>query len=842
MPRPNRVMLSWGMLFITSLGLSWFGSQAFSRTAVVEVIRACLISRDDVLTPVKRAQIASCLGWQAMPGCGLCEGAYRNYTPMYRIDDDSLRLRANTLNLSETGESVVSGSVLVQDSTRTMNADTAYIYRDVSTKQVNRILLIGNVRYEENGRLMLGRKVDFNPQDKSGFVDDVVYRLATKQANAPLEAWGLASQARREPNEDVLLKRATYTTCKPQDDAWRLEAKQIHISQAKKRGEAWHSVLKWKETPIFYFPYVNFPTTKDRQSGFLMPTAGYSNISGFNLAAPYYLNLAPNYDATITPELFTMRGVMVGGQFRYLSERSGAIAEGSILPHDRAFKKFINNNKAEYPELSNEDLDRWSVRLRDNTELLPSTHFHLDYQSVSDDYYLQDFTTNLALLTERQLLRQADIVSNTEHWNLLGMVQGYQTLQPVNQTPVSDIYRRLPELSAFGHYDSLPAGFEFNILGQYDQYDWPVFTDGKPQGPRWYANPALAKPYENSYFFFKPKLEYVGTHYDVRYIGTTPNAVEDRNLPRASLDTGLFFERSLPWSAEQYTQTLEPRLFYLNTPYQNQANIPVYDSAYMIFTTDQLFRNNRFSGYDRIGDSNQLAYAVTTRVRSEHTGMDKATLTVGQMRYFSNRRVFLCQTPTGTCEENPLTLGFLSPTAHYSPLATRGFYRLNRHLSTMADYVYDPAKHGTNNAQWSFTLEKDRKRQIKLGYTYLVNGDITQVGDSPIAAAALNQASVGFTWPVNDRWSSLGVYAYNISKGYEMMSLLGFQYDSCCWATRILGGRSYQSMTEQLRPQYANSIYIQFLWKGLGAVGNNSPTAIIRTFLPGYEDVFRTKI
>lgn len=259
----------------------------------------------------------------------------------------------------------------------------------------------------------------------------------------------------------------------------------------------------------------------------------------------------------------------------------------------------------------------------------------------------------------------------------------------------------------------------------------------------------------------------------------------------------MYFERDLHLKGTYYIQTLEPRLFYLRVPYYNQTLIPVYDSGFMIFNVDQLFRTNRFSGFDRIGDANQLSYALTTRWLEDESGAEKANFSIGQIKYFSERRVQLCQSPTGFCTDNPDTFGNLSSTFGTSPVASRAVYKFNPAWGITGDYIWDPATRATNNADLNLHYQPARNAIINGGYSYLVNGDVTQVRNNDTENNALHQAILSAAWPLSEKWSGIGAYSYNISKNYSMMSFLGVQYDSCCWAMRILGGRIFRSLNEE---------------------------------------------
>lgn len=817
---------------------------AYSSQEIPEPVQACVIARDVELTNEIRAKFAQCLGWKSDESTPICLGSYQPLTVAPLSQPDEVRIFADSASFYQDKRSTLSGHVEVQQNLRVVNAQTAYVYRDAKTNKVNKIEFLEDVRYLEPDKLMIARKATINPDDKSGQTEDVLYRFNSERRNALLPAWGRASLVQRFPNKDYLLRRASYTTCAPQDKAWDIEADSITLDNANGKAVAHNARLRIHEWPILYSPYLSFPTNKKRKSGFLLPIVGYSNVGGFDFGLPYYWNMAPNYDMTLTPHVYSERGVMMGGEYRYLTSRSNGILWGNFLPQDKAYRNFLQNNEAEFPWLRDNSTNRWSWGLLETTKIRPDLIFNVNVQQVSDNYYLQDFSSNLALLTQRQLLRQVDLTYSTENWLFRGMGQSYQTLHPVNESPISDVYERLPQFMAHGYYYDLPFNANLNILGQYDQFHWPtnqwyMNPIAQPQGPRLHFNPILSLPQMKPWGFMTPSVQFVENYYQVQNNWNSTNSDFNRTIPRFSLDSGLYFERAQKLLGTSYSQTLEPRLFYLNVPYQNQTNIPVYDSAFMIFNVDQLFRTNRFSGFDRIGDANQLSYALTSRWLFEETGAEQANVSIGQIKYFRNRRVQLCQSPTGYCIDNPNGFGALSSVYGTSPIASRAVYHFNPVWATSGDYIWDPATRATNNADLNLHYQPKPNQIITLGYSYLVNGDMTQVRDMGTEDNALHQATIGFAWPLNDKWSTVGAYTHNISKNYSMMTLVGLQYDSCCWAMRALGGRTFQSLSAGFEPQYNNNVYFQILLKGLGSVSNSDPSNIISTYIPGYNDPFR---
>ncbi|HBI21447.1 MAG TPA: LPS-assembly protein LptD, partial [Legionella sp.] len=356
---------------------------ADSASIAMEPVHACVIARGAPLTAPLRAEIAECLGWETNHASPVCHGAYQalNVTPL--ADPDETQLMADRVSFYPTGRSELSGHVNVRQTQRIVNAQTAYVYRDKKSHQVTQIKLLNNVRYLEPGRLMLAKRATINPQDKSGRVEDVLYRFDSHHSTTTLPAWGRASFIERFANQNYWLRQATYSTCAPKDRAWQIEASDITLDHASETGVARNALLRVGDWPVFYTPYMSFPTSNARKSGFLMPMYGYSNVGGFDLALPYYWNIAPNVDATIVPHEYSRRGTMIGGDLRFLTSNSVGIVGGDFLPNDQAYSAFLTSKSGEFPQLKDYSTDRWSFFLRDATQLTQRLSMNINYQQVS---------------------------------------------------------------------------------------------------------------------------------------------------------------------------------------------------------------------------------------------------------------------------------------------------------------------------------------------------------------------------------------------------------------------------------------------------------------------------
>ncbi len=844
-PRERRFVVTFAFMLVST-------NIAAAKRLPYETVKACVIPGSVALNKEYRARIADCLGWRDDAHAKFCPGYYLQTPSKPLTNPGAIEISANRTSMYLEGNSTLQGNVEVRDEDRSVTAQTAHIYRDPKTKKITRVELIGNVRYAAPDVLIYSSKAKLNPVARTGVLNNVIYRFKTDRGKAYLPAWGRAALIQRFANKDYLLEKATYTTCAPKDKAWQISAKKITIDDAKATGVARNAYLDFQGIPVLYTPYMSFPTTSARKSGFLTPIYGYTNVSGFDYGLPYYFNLAPNFDATFIPHIYSLRGVMLGGNTRYLTQKSTGVFGLTYMPHDAKYNSFLLNNKDEFPILDGQSADRWSVMFKHKSQFTKNLTGNINFKQISDDYYFQDFSTNLAISSMNQILREGDLSYVNKNWTLFGMLQSYQTLHPINQSDVANIYERLPQLFARGHYDNLPMNADFKILGEFDNFHWNGHEEILPQGPRYHASPVLSFPFYKPWGYLKPELQLVENYYDLNSRTSPANGSIttrgsfNRTIPRYSVDTGLTFTRDVKIFKDRLKETIEPRVYYLNVPYKNQSFYPAFDSAYMIFNTDQLFRNNRFSGLDRISDANQIAYGSTMRWISPQTGLEMARLSLGQLRYFSERKVQLCYNNDGTCTDSPLFLGYVAPDSTYSPIASKFTYALTAIWSASADYVWDPATSDTNNGNVNIRYQPTPDRILAVGYNYIVSGNVIVnniVGEEIIPVVVknspLNQATASYAWPLTENWSSLAAYSYNISAGYSMLTFLGLQYDSCCWAARVIGGRQFKSLgIDSQLPTYNNNIYFQILLKGLGSASSSDPASTIGTYLPGYPNLF----
>jgi LPS-assembly protein len=788
-------------------------------------------------------EIANLLGWVPTT-TNLCKGFYQEPAIILAcpnpldLNEAVTTITADQTVFSARGTSILTGHVTVTQPGRKMTADQALLYRDPISNQIAQIELQGNVHFMEAGKHLVAQNVFVDLQKKYARLDNALYRLVRPSRFEVLNAWGTASCAERISSEQLNLFNATYTTCSPLNVTWHVAANRIHIDKEKGRGEAVNTYLYIHEVPVVWVPYFSFPVDKRRKSGFLFPTFAYSNNNGLRLSFPYYLNLAPNYDATITPTYYSRRGVEFGTAFRYISAQSVGDLKLELIPYDSAFANFRHDAPAIFgvtpatrpflDELAHDSNTRGLLSFRDYTNFNIHSWGSLDINYVTDDYFLQDFAYSPFNSSQDQLLNEAQINYASDNWRFFGRLQSYQTLHPINQQPVLDQYSRLPQLYITSDYPDYPNQLDFQINSEFISFDHPKdFLTHIPivTGQRFHIQPSVSFPIIYPAFFFTPKLQLDGTFYKLQDIKPWQTDSPSRALPIFDIDTGIYLQRQIG----SYLQTLEPRLFYLYVPEKNQNDIAIFDTTLPAFSFPQLFRTNRFIGYDRLGDANQVALAVTTRFLNP-SGFEKFRASIGQIYYFHKPQV--CLTPD--CF-NQFQVG-----DKVSPLAGEMSYNFTPCWNAIANAAVDIEEFGLNNATIQFRYHPNPKHIFSAGYDFVRKGDRLTTEAINSSKNDLNRINFGIAWQLNDHWQALGSWNYNISHSHPEAYFYGVQYDSCCWAIRAIASRIIiaESDVHGDNTTYQTNYYVQLQLKGLGNIGNNDPGSLLTNSILGYQDTF----
>ena len=720
--------------------------------------------------------------------------------------DPSLRETADTVvdaaHVDSSRQALyrLSGDVRIERADQRVRADRID-YNDATTDYDAR----GNVRYQEAGQLLSADRLRGNTQASRGVAENVRYQLLQSRGN------GTAARGELIDAQHSRYSQVTFSTCDVGHHLWEVRARDMRIDKASGVGTARGATLRLADVPFLYLPWFSFPVDNRRKSGFLYPTFGSSNRSGTMFAIPYYLNLAPNYDATLEPRIYTGRGAMLAGQFRYLVPGTRGQFDFQYLPDDRG-----DDTVDAAPTRGT---DRWLLNYRHATRLGEAWSFGARINRASDRSYLHDFGNDLYTSSVGTLRSSAYLRGSGNWWNASFGADSYQNVDPYLSDSVVQ-YKRWPR-ATLGLDIPLARWLEFGT----DTEAVAFRKDDRIEGNRLDLYPYLAADFRGAAWFVRPRLAYRYTAYqlDDSYrsygyrgpIGDPRRSPFDdrtpsRTLPVASLDAGLIFDRQTTLFGTGYTQTLEPRLYYLYVPYRDQDDLPIFDTRRMSFDYWQLFSPNQFSGADRQMDANNLTAAITTRLLDD-SGVERLSASFGQIHYFSPQRV---QLPNGSVTSAPPTDWTRSDYVAQLGVQFDDRWRLN------SAYQWNPNTRQTDLG----TLELQRR----LGADGIFNVSYRFRRDR------LEQYDVSAVIPVSERWRLLGRWVYSEHDRRTVEALAGVEYDSCCVAVRLVGRHYVLADRSPDRGRANNAVMFELVFKGLGAF-NGQAEDVLRRGILGYQ-------
>ena len=779
---------------------------------------------------------AEALGW--IPTDNFCEGYYEEPKIVSQFpnvkppkEEQTYITSDHTVLLAAHGRSTLLGHIILSQKGRQVTADKADVYRDNNGKLIQ-INLFGNVHFYQASKTLVAEKVYIDMKTNTWTFYNVIYRLHQHNKFGDLEAWGTADEMLHPTDKIFNIANGTYSTCAPTQRTWSIKAKTLHINKKTNRGTIKNGFLRIHHVPVFYLPYWNFPISRKRKTGFLFPTFSYSNRSGFEVTSPFYWNMAPNYDETLYPKLITRRGGYLGSLFRFLTPTTNGNMHYDIMVNDKLFSQFKSDAVTDNSGYQNHALntlqdandDRMYLAWQSKSQYDPHWSSQVNINYLTDDYFFQDFGNSPQNIIQTQLPNNGEIDYGGEHWNFGVNVLGYQTLHPLNQGVIEDQYWRLPDLTANGNYPDEKLGLTYAFDSEFVHFEHAAdFASGAPftTGNRYNIQPDMSLPFTRAAGYLIPDMQFALTAYDLRNPATNKPSEISRTIPLYHIDSGLFFERGFNIFGHHYQQTLQPRLFYLYVPYHNQSDIPDFDTTLPTFNYDQLFSTNRFIGYDRIGDANQLAYGLTSNLLDSYTGNQKLSLGVGQLYYFQQNRVCLPSTQGG-CNADP------SLRYHYSPVVGEGNYNFNSRWSGDGTLAWDPNRKLFDNGGVGLHYQNDPTHMASVNYQYVHEGDIDETDYSRLALSS--------AWGLTQHWLVLGSWDYNLSQQSPQTYLYGVEYNSCCWAIRLIENKTLLAIDSDNNPVYERKWYVQLQLKGLGNFGNSNPTDMLAGSITGYHD------
>ena len=733
-------------------------------------------------------------------------------------------------------ELVAEGNVELRKRNSSLHSDRL-TYR----QPIEEIEAEGNVRLSRDGDHVQGPRMRMQMEESTGFFEQPEYSIRRIKTGSAPTLW-TGTEERRSANPSTAIVKtgaiwtgeeepfatdlttghgsaarmefegegkyrlidATYSTCAPvagRDPDWFVRTADLRLDYDAEEGTARDATLVFLGTPILYSPWLNFSLNNERKSGLLTPTAGSTSKGGIEFTQPFYWNVAPNMDATIAPRYMEKRGILWNGEYRYLQPDYSGSLHGQYLNQD---KLEDDNRRSSY-----------SVKHRQNFGY--GFHGTLDLNGVSDDTFFSDLGSGSAVVSRTNLVRQGTLSYSGGWWSANLLAQRFQTLQDPDLPPVTEPYRRLPQLTVSASRGDLPLGLTFAFKGEY--VDFRSGSSTTTEGKRIVMYPQLSLPLQTDVFSITPKIGLHSSRYDLdtRYntngngqvIGG-PDTIT-RNVPLFSLDSGVTFERGFEWQGKSLTQTLEPRLYYLYVPNRDQNQIPVFDTSSTDYNFAQTFAENRYGGPDRIGDANQLTAMISTRLLDPETGAETMRAAFGQRFYFTDQKVGLPATPTSPAEQ--------LRTDRYADLLGSFSGQILPKTYADANLQYSPQVRRMERFNVGARYQPEAGKVLNAGYRY-TRDQLQQPG--------LSQIDVSGQWPLAGGWHGVGRINYSIKESRMVETVAGLEYDGGCWIGRVV----FQRLATQEKDSNT-SFFVQLEFNGFAKVGTN-PLEMLKRNVPGY--------
>ena len=617
----------------------------------------------------------------------------------------------------------------------------------------------------------------------------------TPRSQQPVTGHGAAEKLYLEGENQFRFTNATWTSCKPDRPDWYLQARELDLDYDANVGEARGGTMYFKGVPLGYLPWADFPLADQRRSGVLSPTFGTSNKVGFDLTVPYYFNLAPNYDDTLTFRYMGRRGAQLRNEARYMTPEYKGFSFLEYMPEDQVAGR-----------------SRYAGNLRHDHNFGGGWSGNLNFAGVSDPRYFIDLSSRLYLTSQTHLPREGRLTyGGGGWWTASGFVQSFQTLQdPKTSVKVTEPYKRLPQLTLTANRPELPGGATFLLSSEFVDFSHPTLT----QGQRLTAYPQLALPLQTAAFYVTPKIGVHATRYELDRRGTdTGDTSLTRTLPILSVDGGVTFERDTSFGDTDYVQTLEPRVYYLYVPYRDQSQFPNFDSGYYDFNFAQIFAENVYTGGDRISNANQVTTALQSRLIDPASGAEKLRAAIGQRYYLVDQHVSLNKdSPVRTGKQADLLAAF---SATFAPKST---------IDTA--WQYNPRDNWTE--RFNFGLRFQPAYAKALGVSWRYRRNYSTVPGSPDGFRDLD---ITGQWPLGGNWYGVGRYNRNLRDHRLTQGIAGVEYNAGCWVFRGVVQHLTTSATDSTR-----AMFFQLEFNGAGSIGS-SPLNVLRRSVPGYAKI-----
>ncbi|RDV28080.1 LPS-assembly protein LptD [Alteromonas aestuariivivens] len=714
-------------------------------------------------------------------GIQLCESAPITFSSESLMPEGHIKVQAERTEIINKQLALFSGNVDITSSQAIIHAQNAQIDQLGGQLQAE-----GNVTYQDPQMQVKSDRISLESADQRLQMVNTDYQLMGFNGH------GAAEEILLDAESGLSLSDVSFTTCPLGGEDWKIQASEISIRKGTYWGQARNTRFYLGGVPVFYLPYFAFPVSNQRQTGLLFPEITSSSSTGLDYTQPFYWNIAPNYDMTLSPRLMTNRGIQLKTEFRYLSESGSSQINLEYLPNDQDL---------------NANVDRYFYRVYHRGQINQNWLFGVDVNGISDDNYIVDLGSDFYNRADTHLYRTAGIHYFSDDLTFSFRARDFDTIGDHPGT-----YRALPE-AQLSYVSDLGSWVELKLDSELAYFD--TATAQKPTALRWHFAPTLVIPYRKPWGELSAEASLLNTYYRQDNIeGTELEEEVNRTLGQARLFGALYFERAQNWFGRDSTWTMEPKIQYLYTSYEDQSNIGLYDSTPLRTDVEGLFRGREFTGLDRISDNNQLTFGLTTRMIDD-ANREQFVLSLGQIFYLDDNRV----TATREGEQS-----------NRSALAAELDWRVSHRWYAHSDVQITTDTDKVERSSLSLEYRLEAQKLVQLTHRYVRN----------LSGETIDQVGLSASWPISENWLWVGRTYRDRERNRSIENYVGLQYESCCWAIRVVAQRHlsnrYDTGGDQSTNEFDTGISLQFIFKGMGSRSSNR--AMLEDGMFGYRQPY----